>query len=245
MTHVDCAVSFCRLLPAVAADGQLEQLRLHYNQSAAPDAIHVLKTEAGFAWEALSPCLRMLWVSNCNVMANLVQSLAQLQCLTSLSFVNCNFGSRISELGTAVGKLTSLQEREIEGSATALGIDAVKNLYQLVGMVIYELWRPALLQATAPAATATAGLLDTIAGLGRQEQLRSLRLSLTAMPPARAVGYTTSATQKKAWAPWAARVAAASRLTRLALGRHMLDDMDDSWYAHLALKLSHLQVRVS
>jgi hypothetical protein len=231
----------------VVADGQLEQLRLYYTQPKIDGqavAAPVLKAEAGFAWEALSPCLRMLGVSGCVVAAPLVQSLAQLLCLASLSFVQCNFGNGISELASAIGKLTSLHELEFEGSAVELGSDAAKNMQQLQAVAgeRFDPLRPAALRALAPAASAIAWLLDIITRLGSQEQLRSLRLSLGNLPPVCAVGYAASATQKKPWAPWAARVAAASRLTRLALGRHMLDDMDDAWLAKLAPKLTRLQV---
>jgi hypothetical protein len=121
----------CSLLRCTTTvDGQLKQLRLYYTQrkpSGQLVAPPVLNEQAGFAWEALSPALCMLRFSGCDVAASLVQSLAQLQGLTSLSFVHCSFGSSISELGSALGKLTRIQELEVEGSATQLGSDAVKG----------------------------------------------------------------------------------------------------------------------
>jgi hypothetical protein len=81
-----------------------------------------------------------------------------------------------------------------------------------------------LRQVTAPAALAIAGVFDTIACLSRRAQLRSLRLSLTDMPPhtVDALGNSTvglsPAMQQQVRTPWVMRLAGAAQLTRLALG---------------------------
>jgi hypothetical protein len=206
----------------------------------------VLNEQAGFAWEALSPALCMLRISGCEMTAALMQSLAQLQSLTSLSFVNCSFvGSRISELGAALRKLTSLQELELEGSGTQLGIDAVKQQHQLKYAEDSQTQLPRL----APAATAFAKLLASFVHLNSREQLRSLRLALTMLPSARALNYVAGSTaeqQSQKWVPWAARVAAApNNWVRLALEEDVLDGVDDALFANMVPMIIKVQVGTS
>ncbi|KAF6259380.1 hypothetical protein COO60DRAFT_1018120 [Scenedesmus sp. NREL 46B-D3] len=242
----DAAASILEQLPASlvelritqAADGKLTQLRLHYAAPTIPAAAAVaVSAETGAGWVALAPCLRVLTLAGCMLSAPVVWALAQLTSLSSLSLAAFEVTSSIAELGSAIKQLSSLQELEVEGSAAMLGSDAVKKPPK---------WTTshtpcADLRRIAPAVVALKQLLGTVVQISNNAQLRSLRLFLTEMPPVAALEHAAKEKQGDGWAPWVAYVAQATKLTRLALGRHILDGMCNKWFATLAPQLKGLR----
>jgi hypothetical protein len=172
----------------------------------------------------------------------LVHALAQLSSLSSLSLVNCTVTSSIAELGAALKQLSSLQELEIDGSASGLGSDAVKTPPSVTA---YNPPTPAQeheLRKLAPAVVALRQLLCCIVHISTHGQLRSLRLSLTDMPPVEALSFAANAKVWDGHLPWMQHIAAATSLTRLALGREVLHSAVSEWFPKLAFNLTCLRV---
>jgi hypothetical protein len=150
--------------------------------------------------------------------------------------------SSIAELGAALKQLSSLQELEIDGSASGLGSNAVKTPPAASGYNPPTPTQEYQLRNLAPAVVELKQLLGCIVHISIHGQLRSLRLYLTDMPPVEALSFAANAKVWDGHLPWMQHIAAATSLTRLALGREVLHSTVSEWFPKLASNLTCLRV---